>query len=160
MLKAACLAVLLAACAHSGPDTRTGSADEALAQRPPPPPDPACDQQSSAAADYLASDHDNPRKVEEARAVVAAVETVATLDEQRKCHATAAHDAKADAIQAQRSQALTPTAETLFTRAQTAARAGDCATVVSLEGSVDDDNADYHDRVFVRDPDIARCLKK
>ena len=47
----------------------------------------------------------------------------------------------------------------LTQRAETAARAGDCAKVDKISPKVHDLDADFHVKVFSRDVAIARCLK-
>lgn len=59
---------------------------------------------------------------------------------------------------AQRRRRLRDFARDAMEKAATAARAGDCATVVKLSANAHELDADFHATVFVHDVAIARCL--
>jgi hypothetical protein len=156
------VAVLFAGCAHSEPPPPgpPASADQALADTARPPNDDDCGS-THRHLENVDGDGD-PKKVVAAEVVVAVAADA--MDEKHnkrvaKCNADKAHDARADRIQQHRADRVATDAQSLTQRAKVAAQAGDCATVTSLEGSVDDDDPAYHDKYFVTDPDIQKCLK-
>jgi len=170
----------LLACSCAGPQhTSHGSADEALA-RTSQPRSTDCESSSRgspsqgrevAIGGYVAADaiRAAPAPIAAVGAAVAtvfvvgdAVDRLSTYvasrehrDQQRRCRD---HDAATNAFQRERSKALTLDARQLTHLASESARAGDCKRVRQLEGAVDDQDPAVHDEVFLRDPEIRRCL--
>jgi hypothetical protein len=91
-------------------------------------------------------------------AVGAAVTHLATQEERNELSRCRDHDRQAAAFQQARTQALRTDARQLTRLASEAARSGDCERARRLEGAVDDQDPTVHDMLFVRDPDIRRCL--
>jgi hypothetical protein len=148
------LAILIFAGACASAPKSGGSADDALAQTGPQAPVDDCEP----APTHHHGDH---APVPAAVEIPVGVATSAATEDDRKaiqdCHDRKAHDANAAGYQQSRTNAQTESTPALVQRIRAAAHANDCATVRSLEGTLDDRDAAQHDEVYGKDPDVLHC---
>jgi hypothetical protein len=148
------LAILILVTACASAPKSGGSADDALAQTGPQAPVDDCDPTP-------AHHHGDHAPVPAAVGIPVEVAASAATEDDRKaiqdCHDRKAHDANAAGYQQSRTSTQTEPTPALVQRIRAAAHANDCATVRSLEGTLDDRDPEQHDQVYGHDPDVLHC---